>query len=82
MKAGASRSRTATRVLRVAVNAPLARLFDYLPPPGAQPQALKPGCRLLVPFGRRKEAAVLVETANRSDLPLAKLRHALAVIDE
>jgi primosomal protein N' (replication factor Y) len=75
------RKRDKLVVLRVAVNAPLARLFDYLPPADANPEALRPGCRLLVPFGRRRESALLVEVADSSELPLAKLREALAVID-
>jgi primosomal protein N' (replication factor Y) len=69
-------------VLRVAINAPLARLFDYLPPAGVDPESLRPGCRLLVPFGRRQESALLVEIADHSELPIAKLREALALIDE
>ncbi|MDH3990946.1 MAG: hypothetical protein OEV34_17565, partial [Gammaproteobacteria bacterium] len=40
------------RILRVAINAPLSRLFDYLPIPG---QDALPGCRVRVPFGRRTQ---------------------------
>ena len=69
-------------VLRVAINAPLSRLFDYLPPADADPARLRPGCRLLVPFGRRRDVALLVETSDHSELPDAKLRQALDVIDE
>jgi primosomal protein N' (replication factor Y) len=68
-------------VLQVAVNAPLSRLFDYLPPaaPGSAP--LQPGTRLLVPFGRRKVTGMLLRTAAESGLPAAKLRRALKVLD-
>ncbi|MGH8223694.1 MAG: primosomal protein N' [Woeseiaceae bacterium] len=69
-------------ILRVAVNAPLARLFDYLPPAGVDAGRLLPGCRLLVPFGRRRVTALLMETAERSDLPRARLRPALALLDD
>jgi primosomal protein N' (replication factor Y) len=82
MKKRSRRPRAPSVILRVAVNAPLARLFDYLPPAGADRESLQPGCRLLVPFGRRRESALLVEITDRSELPLAKLREAYAVIDE
>ncbi len=65
-------------VLRVAVNAPLSRLFDYLPPAGGLPD---PGCRVLVPFGRRKVAGMVVELGTGSDLPISKLKRALEVLD-
>ena len=38
--------------------------------------------RLWVPFGRRRVVGVLVETRDRSDLPDAKLKAALGVIDD
>ena len=54
-------------ILRVAVNAPLPTLFDYLPPAnGPLPVA---GSRVLVPFGRRREVGVVMETAQGSDVP-------------
>ncbi|HZW59824.1 MAG TPA: primosomal protein N', partial [Woeseiaceae bacterium] len=68
------------RVLRVAVNVPLARLFDYLPPDGAG--TLVPGMRLRVPFGRRRQVAMLMDVAEGSELPAERLRRAGAPIDE
>jgi primosomal protein N' (replication factor Y) (superfamily II helicase) len=65
-------------LLRVAVNAPLSRLFDYLPPAGEVPGA---GCRVLVPFGRRKVAGMVMEVGTGSDLPGAKLKRTLEVLD-
>jgi primosomal protein N' (replication factor Y) len=65
-------------VLRVAVNAPLSRLFDYLPIPG---QEALPGCRVRVPFGRRSHTGLVMESAPRSDVPAAKLRQVSAVLD-
>jgi primosomal protein N' (replication factor Y) len=70
-----------TIILCVAINAPLARLFDYLPPADTDPALLVPGCRVLVPFGRRREAALLMDISDHSDLPQAKLRRALALVD-
>ncbi len=65
-------------ILKVAINAPLSRLFDYLPPDGRLPE---PGCRVLVPFGRRKIAGVVLEVGAGSDLPRARLKRALEVLD-
>jgi len=69
-------------ILRVAVDVPLRRLFDYRAPPGAEAAALRPGARLWVPFGRRRVTGVLVELPATSDVPSAKLRPAIAVIDD
>lgn len=66
-------------ILRVAVNAPLPRLFDYLPPAGGGEP--KPGCRLTVPFGRRRETAMLVELSRESALPRDRLRRVFEVLD-
>jgi len=71
-----------TRVLRIAVDVPLRKLFDYRPPAGLDPAALQPGTRLWVPFGRRRVTGVLVETQAASSLPDSKLRAAVALIDD
>ncbi len=71
-------------ILRVAINAPLSRLFDYLPPVGAPPhpeESLLPGCRITVPFGRREQTAVIVAHADKSEVPADKLRRAISAID-
>jgi primosomal protein N' (replication factor Y) len=67
------------RILRVAINAPLSRLFDYLPIPGKD--AL-PGCRVRVPFGRRTQTGLVMETATESDVPVEKLKSIAAVLDD
>jgi primosomal protein N' (replication factor Y) len=69
------------RILGVAVDAPLRRLFDYLPPRDPDAGPPRPGCRVWVPFGRRKVVGVVVEVRDSSDLPLAQLKAATAVID-
>lgn len=69
-------------VLRVAVNVPLSRLFDYLPPSGTDPARLQPGSRLKVPFGRQQQTALLMEVAGGSALPRSKLRRAAALLDD
>ena len=68
-------------ILAVAVDAPLRRLFDYRLPASGEVQGVAPGQRVWVPFGRRKVVGLVVEVRAQSELPDAKLRHALAVID-
>ena len=69
-------------ILAVAIDAPLRRLFDYRAPTHCDPNGLRPGQRVWVPFGRRKAVGVIVELRERSDIPAARLKSALAVIDE
>ena len=66
-------------ILRVAINAPLSRLFDYLPPADGNPE---PGCRVQVPFGRQRQIGLVMEVAEHSDLPASKLKKVDAVIDD
>jgi primosomal protein N' (replication factor Y) len=68
-----------TPVLKVAVNVPLSRLFDYLPP--AVGDCPVPGSRVRVPFGRRNEVGLVLELADGSDLPASKIRRAAEVLD-
>ncbi|MEO1078886.1 MAG: primosomal protein N' [Pseudomonadota bacterium] len=69
-------------VLRLAVPAPLRRLFDYLPPPDCQPEDLAPGDCLRVPFGTRELTAVLLEISDRPQDPAQELKAALSTVDE
>ncbi len=67
-------------VLRVALPVPLRQLFDYLNAEnGINPE---PGMRVLVNFGRRKMVGVIVEIADKSDLPHEKLATVIAYPDE
>jgi primosomal protein N' (replication factor Y) len=72
---------TGKTVLKVAINVPLAREFDYLAPVDCQTPP-QPGCRVQVPFGRQKQVGMVMDIAEKSDLPLSKLRRATRVIDE
>jgi len=67
-------------ILRVAINAPLSRLFDYLPP--AAGKTPSPGCRVLVPFGRQRQIGMVMAEANESEVPLSRLRRAMSSFDE
>ena len=71
-------------VLQVAINAPLSRLFDYLPPADGKSgtkELLEPGSRVIVPFGRQQQTGVIVAHADHSDLPRSRLRRAISALD-
>ncbi len=57
--------------LRVAIDVPLPRLFDYRCD-GASPKDI--GLRVVVPFGSRKLVGIIFDVAASSDLPPEKLR--------
>ena len=65
-------------ILRVAINAPLSRLFDYRMPESGE---AVPGSRVEVPFGRRTQTGVVLEVAEGSELPVSKLKSATKVLD-
>ncbi len=71
---------TEPTILKVAVSVPLSRLFDYLPPAGAEPAL--PGSRVVVPFGRQKLVGVVMSHHDSSDLPISKIRRCDAVLDD
>ncbi len=68
-------------ILRLALPSPLRSLFDYRPPAGVPYAALQAGVRLRVPFGRREVVGVLVEVVSHSEVPEAKLKPALELLD-
>ncbi len=67
-------------ILRLALPVPLPQLFDYRRPAGGE--AIVPGMRVLVPFGRGRRVGVVVDVADRSEVPADRLRSALACLDE
>ena len=69
-------------MFRVALDTPLRRLFDYLPPAAdSGSPAPVPGMRVRVPFGRRRLVGTVVELADSSELPLERLKPILEVLD-
>ena len=66
--------------MRVALDTPLRRLFDYLPARG-HGFAPQPGVRVRVPFGRQRLVGVVHSLADSSPLPFEKLKPLLEVID-
>ena len=69
---------TNTPFVRVAVAAPLHGLFDYRLPPRLSARV---GCRVRVPFGRRRVIAVVVESMLDSDCRDDQLKAVDAVLD-
>ena len=67
-------------VLKVAVNVPLSREFDYLPPAGGPVPV--PGCRVLVQFGPRRQVGLVLAHADTSELSREKIRACIEVLDD
>ena len=67
-------------VLKVAVNVPLSREFDYLAPADGPTPA--PGCRVLVQFGPRRQVGLVLAHADESALAPGKIRRCSVVLDE
>lgn len=69
-----------TLLLRIAVNVPLSKQFDYLPPTEGPLPAI--GCRVLVPFGRREEVGLVLAHTTESSIHRDKIRRCHAVLDD
>src|SRR5258706_11248048 len=65
--------------VRVALDVPLARLFDYAVPQGMQ---VVPGDRVVVPFGARQRLGVVIEIGATSELPAGRLKFLAAIRDD
>ncbi len=70
-----------TLLLRIAVPAPLHSVFDYLPPKGAAAEMLRPGQRLMVPFGRGERCGLLLELVTESEVEQSRLKRAFKLLD-
>ncbi|MFU8894906.1 MAG: primosomal protein N' [Gammaproteobacteria bacterium] len=69
----------AVTILKVAVDAPLDTLFDYLAPESGP--APLPGTRVRVPFGRRRPVGLVMAQAEASALPPERLKPVIEVLD-
>jgi primosomal protein N' (replication factor Y) len=67
-------------VLKVAINVPLSRLFDYLPPAGGR--CPPPGARVRVPFGKQRQVGLVVAHSSGSSLPSSRIRRVLESLDD
>ena len=70
-----------TLILHLAIDVPLYHHFDYLPPDNTDIEALKPGIRLRVPWGKREAVGVLISVSTFSPLSFRKLKKALEILD-
>lgn len=66
-----------TRYCRVALDVPLAGPFDY-----AVRGLVEPGCRVIVPFGRRRLIGVVLQTDIEPTVPFAQIRSVERVLDD
>jgi primosomal protein N' (replication factor Y) (superfamily II helicase) len=69
-----------SHIVRVALDTPLRRLFDYLPPlqPSVPPA---PGARVRIPFGRQRRVGIVAELSGHSEVSAARLKPVLEVLD-
>jgi primosomal protein N' (replication factor Y) len=68
-------------IVRVALNTPLRRLFDYLPPRDRSREP-EPGTRVRVPFGRQQLVGMVESWAASSEIPREKLKPIIEVLDD
>ncbi len=68
-------------ILHVAVPAPLFSCFDYLIPAEIFQQDLTPGCRVRIPFGRRKAIGIIVGRSQHSEIAKNRLKPIDALLD-
>jgi primosomal protein N' (replication factor Y) len=66
-------------VVRVALDVPLPKLFDYAAPEGCE---VAPGDRVAVPFGARQQIGVVVESNAASALPKERIKRVVARRDD
>ena len=57
-------------ILKIALDVPLDRLFDYL----SGGHAVQVGQRVLVPFGRRSQIGIVIALADTSEFAIEKLK--------
>ena len=70
-----------SQILRVALDTPLRRLFDYLPQAAAAGEPVPLGSRVRVPFGRRRAVGMVMGIGANSEVPAARLKPILEVLD-
>ena len=68
-------------VVKVVVNTPLRRSFDYLSPKNHTCQLLE-GLRVKVPFGKRELIGLIINTSSESEFAIDDLKRIIEVIDE
>src|SRR5512135_520464 len=66
-------------IVRVALDVPLATLFDYVLADGV---TAVPGQRVIVPFGRKQVVGVVMQCVTDSELAPERIKPVLQVLDE
>ena len=69
-------------IVQVAVPTPLRRKFDYLLSDTINPDQVLPGMRVLVPFGRTKQIALVLGKSTKTDIDIKKLRPISKILDK
>jgi len=74
-------------ILRVALDIPLFRLFDYRTPAATHENAQfdhapQPGLRVQVPFGQSVRVGVIVEVSNTTDVPQEQIKDAIRLMPD
>jgi len=67
------------RIVRVALDVPLPRLFDYA---CGDELNVQPGARVVVPFGQRHLVGLVVETPGTTDVDPAKIKPVERLLDD
>ena len=65
-------------ILKIALDVPLDRLFDYL----SGQHDVQVGQRVLVPFGSRNQIGIVMDIADSSDISIEKLKSILQAFNE
>lgn len=66
-------------IIKVALNAPVAHLFDYLPAGDIPP---RPGQRVRVPFASSQRIGIIATVTESTTLPRTRLRRVLEILDD
>ncbi|QPK62995.1 primosomal protein N' [Methylomonas sp. LL1] len=71
------------QILQIAIPVPLDRLFDYWPPEQHDPQTIKPGMRVTVPFGKSTKTGIVMGIADTgaSSVDPKRLKRAERILD-
>ena len=66
-------------IVRVALDVPVAKLFDYA---ASETLSIRPGDRVVVPFGKGERVGVAIDTMATSDVDQDKLKPITRVLDD
>ena len=71
---------TDKKFAQVAVDTPIRKLFDYQIPHDYKHAAI--GCRVLVPFGKRKVVGIIVKLSQHSAIETKRIKNIHSLLDE